>query len=325
LLSHTGFIEAAEPTDGRIAIEKEILELDGRFHAISLSLLDCLEETGVKPSQVRKHIAILPTSLFKEAGQAIDEVADKFESKRTLTGLFSFLNATLWNFIDYHLLKYVIERFGSVFLKMHMDQYVQDLEVFESHISVHDLIEFWPGQDNMPKKYSEASVKIDKDPKVCTLAELNVIRQKLFVAFWPPLSEYAKLVMHFKKFLNGCFVVVWVLPSYLATELAKAINSLEVQALLEENQVLSLSVQNKVLYVGPSQITRESSPACKSTASGMQDSMIHIKLLPLYLGYGTASPSMFSQMELGEISPVSKKYYFDSLSPPRLWKGVTIR
>ena len=93
----------------------------------------------------------------------------------------------------------------------------------------------------MPKNY------MGKIPKHCTVAELDAIRHKLCVQFWPRLSEYARFVMHNKKLMGGCFVFVWIFPSDLTTELEVAISKPPTLAVLED---LSLSINNKVLYPG---------------------------------------------------------------------------
>ena len=77
---------------------------------------------------------------------------------------------------DYHLLRHIIDEFGSKDLKKHMSQYEHDLKVFKSRTSIVDLLECWPaGQDMMPKNYSEVMGKIDEDPKHYTVAELDAI------------------------------------------------------------------------------------------------------------------------------------------------------
>lgn len=242
-------MEDYEPTDDRILVEREFSRLEEAFHALSVSLLEYLEDKSIKPNEIRRHITQLPVSLIKESGEVVDRVADKLEKKETLTGLFTFLNVCMWNFMDYHLLEYIVKIFGGENLKRRMKQYVSELEMFERHTSVYDLIECWPGQDRMPVESSEASLKVEIDPKLYTVAELNHLRQKLSMQFWPRLSECAKFAMRHSTHRGGCFVVVWTFPSDLTIELEEAVSSPTTRAVFKENRVQSFSVQNKELYV----------------------------------------------------------------------------
>ena len=244
------------------------------FDSLSASLLEYLSENGVKATEVRNHIAALPTALIREAGSILDKDADRLDEKKTLTGLYTFLNQSMWNFLDYHLLEYVIKKFGGDSLKSRMKQYVCKLEAFENHTSIHDLMEFWLGQGRTPVGFSEAALKIDRDPKHCTVAELNALRQKLCVQFWPRLSDCAKFIMHHSRHWNGCYFVVWVYPSGLTAEFEKvyplgltaaleeAISKSTTLTLLKESKVISLSVDNKPLFVD----TESSTPgkACRA-------------------------------------------------------------
>ena len=90
------------------------------------------------------------TSLFflcrssRRHGYSVVKAGDDIEAKETLTSLFAFLNACMWNFIDCHLLGHIIDELGGEDLKKHMSQYERNLEVFKSHTSIADLLECWP-------------------------------------------------------------------------------------------------------------------------------------------------------------------------------------
>lgn len=219
------------------------------FHSITKSLLDELRKKSIKATDIGDHIAILPLSLMQESYTTTSLVADELEDKRTLTGLLHFLNGCVWNFIDYHLLEYVIAEFGSEHLKQRMKQYVMDLERFESHTTVYEFIEHWPGRQLKPPNFDELTVKINKDPYSCTLKELNDFRQSLCVEFWPRLSEYAQFIMYHYKHSEGCFIVTWILPSDLALELEKLAKRPSSHEFFMQNQILSFTVCGKAFYV----------------------------------------------------------------------------
>ena len=195
---------------------------------------------------MRADIAILPEMLIKEAYTTVDKAAPDLETKDTLTGLFSFLNACVWNFMDYHLMEHVLEIYGSEELKSLMAEYVCDLKALMSCMTVSQLMECWPGQVEVPEGFDEASAKIDIDPDRVTIAEMNLFREKLCVEFLPRLSKYTKYVMHHRKVKKGCFSITWMFPSSLTSKLEKAAQ--KEHAFFKKNFIMSFSVQNKEVY-----------------------------------------------------------------------------
>lgn len=237
-----------------IRVNHEFTRLNDTFYAISQSLFRHLEDAHVHPRDVRTHLTVLNSKmLMKEASAIVDKAARELETKGTLTGLFNFLNSCVWNFMDYHLMEYVIKEFGNEELRRRMAQYIRDLQVFESHTTVSQLIEVWSEQDLAPEDCEDATVKIDKDPTRVTVSELNMFRKKLRVEFWPRLSEYASHVLHHCKLRTGCFVVTWKFPSSLRLELEE--KACKAHDFFERNKVLSFSIGNKEVYVNKSKFT----------------------------------------------------------------------
>ena len=209
---------------------------------MEVSLLEELQQNGVKASKIRNHISVLPLPLLQECYRSTEESLDKLEKRQTLTGLFHFLNAKVWNFIDYHLLEYVISEFGSQRLKQSMEQYAADLKQYKNHATVHEFMQFWPTRQK-PPNYDDITVKLDKDPKLYTMRELDEFRQSLSVEFWPRLSDYAKYVTYHYSQAVGCFIVTWILPPGLVSEFEAVARSPKGQSFFVENQVLSVVIR----------------------------------------------------------------------------------
>lgn len=257
ILQDTNTTLADEPNHEKLGVASSFSRLAETFNEMEVSLLDYLEERGMKATDVRKYISVLPLTLIQESHMCTKQ-ADKLEEIKTLTGLFNFLNKCVWNFVDYHLLEYVVSKFGSSSLKQCMKQYIQDLREFQSHTTVYDFMQCWPGRQIKPPKYDDVTVKLDKDPKSCTVKELNDIRQNLCVEFWPRLSDYAKFVMYHYKHAEGCFVVTWLLPSDLASELIETASKPESHAFrtfFMQNQIIFVSVRGREIYVDETMVT----------------------------------------------------------------------
>ena len=206
---------------------------------MGILLLKELKQNGVKATDIIDHISVLPLSLLQECYRSTEESFDKLEKRETLTGLFHFLNGQVWNFIDYHLLEYVISEFGSQRLKQCMQQYAIDLKEYKNHATVHEFMQFWPTRQK-PPNYDDITVKLDKDPKLYTMRELDEFRQSLSVEFWPRLSDYAKFVTYHYSHAEGSFIVTWILPPGLVSEFEAVARSPKGQAFFVQNQVLSV-------------------------------------------------------------------------------------
>ena len=205
---------------------------------MEVSLLKEMQQNGVEATDVRNHISVLPLPLIPECYRSTKDSFDELEKLKTLTGLFHFLNGQVWNFIDYHLLEYVMKKFGSQRLKQCMEQYAIDLKEHNKSATVHEFMKFWPTRQ-MPLNYDDITVKLDKDPKVYTMGELDEFRQNLNVKFWPHLSDYAIFVTYHYSQGVGCFEVTWILPPGLVSDFEEVARSPEGQAFFAQNQVLS--------------------------------------------------------------------------------------
>ena len=247
---------ADEPSSEMIEVNQDFTRLNDKFYAISQSLFRHLEDSHVHPRDVRTHLTVLDSMiLIKEASAIVDTVSDKLETKGTLSRLYNFLNSSVWNFIDYHLLEYIIKKFGNEDLKRRMAQYICDLLTFEKHTTITQLIEVWDKQDLVPKDCEDATatVKIDKDPTRVTISDLNTLRKKICGEFWPRLSEYASYVLHNCKLKIGCFIVTWRFNSSLRSELEE--KACKAHDFFEKNQVLSFSIGKEDIYVSKSKFT----------------------------------------------------------------------
>ena len=208
---------------------------------MGILLLKELQNNGVKATDIIQHISFLPLPLIPECYRSTKESFDELEKQKTLAGLFHFLNGQVWNFIDYHLLEYVISEFGSQRLKQCMEQYAADLKEYKNHATVHEFMQFWPRQK--PPNYDDITVKLDKDPKQYTMRELDEFRQSLSVKFWPRLSDYAKFVTYHYSHAEGSFIVTWILPPGLVSEFEAVARSPKGQAFFVQNQVLSVVIR----------------------------------------------------------------------------------
>ena len=80
--------------------------LERQFCALSASTLKDLTEREVDVKHIRKHIMALPYKLKRDVSHMVGEHAPAIRKKRDMDRLFVFLDATIWNFVDYPLLEH---------------------------------------------------------------------------------------------------------------------------------------------------------------------------------------------------------------------------
>ena len=152
----------------------------------------------------------------------------------------------MWNIIDYNLLEYIINKFGSGSLKESMKGYVSKLEGFRQNTSVYQFTKWWPGRSQKFPDYIEVRMKVEQDSESYTLEDLNKIRQGMCKNFLPPLSEYA--VFHYKHRL-GCFMITWIMPLDFAIMLRqKVISQPKSCIFFEDHAIQSLFIHNEKIY-----------------------------------------------------------------------------
>ena len=89
-----------------------------------------------------------------------------------MSDLFYHLSP-LVDFLCYGLLEYVINEFGSETLKKHVMSYSDDVLVFMKKTTIKQLMNIWPGQQEIPPNFSTLKANIDEDPSTYTLYKLE--------------------------------------------------------------------------------------------------------------------------------------------------------
>lgn len=226
-------------------IGAQINTLENQFCCLSSSFLEELTEKEMNAKDVKKHILSLPYRLKRELFYPISEHTLHITKKSDMSQLFFYLDATIWNFIDYTLLEHLVSIFGSDALQSEMETYVTNLSTFEKQTTVSQLIQCWPGRKEVPPNYSELTAKIDLKPDECTIEQLNSLRTGLRERFLPPLSEYA--LLHFN--LNeGSILVKWLIPNDRVPHFTNAICMPRSAVLLQALKISTLRIQGILVY-----------------------------------------------------------------------------
>lgn len=229
-------------------IPKKIASLESKFRHLSTFILEELAEKEIDAEKIRKHVWSLPYNLKQVGSGTNSEHAQSIEQKRSdVDRLFAYLDATIWNFIDYKLLEHITSLFGSSKLQKEMGAYISEISTFESEVMISELVQHWPGRKHTPSTYCELTTRFDLDPDRCTLRRLNSLRKKVCDHFLPPLAELAFL--HCKLSPGRVVEVVWLVARDLIPSLTNGIVWQDKGgAFFDENMMQSIHIRDVLVY-----------------------------------------------------------------------------
>jgi len=139
--SSQGPEDKSDPT-----VEDDISNLQDQFSCIAANLLLELDNNQCRVENIRSRISVQPDHLNKEIFLTLSEQELSCHCD-SIHALFNFLNAKVWNFVNYHLLKFLVDIFGSDYLKSLLVSYVHHLEQFVTSTSVRDFVVCWDGHN----------------------------------------------------------------------------------------------------------------------------------------------------------------------------------
>ena len=205
--------------------------------------------SDVSVSNVLQSLTKLPLAIKDTYDCAIQEMLPNLERRETIHKLFLRLNP-LFTFIDYELLKHLISSFGDTFLNKDMKGYIDEMKVFKRETTVGDLIEYWPGhkinEENDVLVYSRLKIKFGGDPKTYTLERLDKFRRK----FCNELKLSECISVFVLKLLESAssFYATWLIPSLIASDIAKAVTRVDNGFYLME-RVVHVLLDERSLYI----------------------------------------------------------------------------
>ena len=115
-----------EPDDVLSWIE----ELDRQFRSLHQGLLSELKSKKVPVSDLVNSLTLLPVQLRQEYEKAISMKLPDLRREEEAGDLFRYHLNPLVNFLDYGLIKYIINEFGNDILKKEMKCYMYTVKMY---------------------------------------------------------------------------------------------------------------------------------------------------------------------------------------------------
>ena len=130
-----------------------IKKLEKEFFGLQRQLsFELNANSEVTPELLLESLTLLPIALRNEYQKFILENLSTLEKADSIRKIFFHLNLH-FTFIDYHLVKFLVEEFASTRLKRDMSVYAEAVQVFLDKTTVLQLMDHWPGQCEIPPHF----------------------------------------------------------------------------------------------------------------------------------------------------------------------------
>ena len=125
-----------------------------------------------------------------------------------------------WNFLNFDLLEYIVDKFEIYQLKQRMESYEHDLQSFRKATRLCGFINCWPVQGETPPKteLQEFVAKMKHDWDNYTLEDLELLRGVITHKFFLP-----DFILWLKWINEGCVIITWLIPAPFVKDLQETI------------------------------------------------------------------------------------------------------
>ncbi len=225
-------------------LTQKIKDLEIEFSKLVQCLASYMEETQPNSRKLLNILKLLPNHLGRLYTPLLN---DTLKPKESILDIFSRIHSAVWNFLDYHILEYLIDEFGTENLKDKMEYYAAKIVSFKKDTEVIPFIECWDGKINDIPHYVEIQAK--HDVVNMKLAQLDRFRRDFIKQpkgkTLPILSHYA-IAMYRKNIEKGCVCVSWCLHESLWSIFNNAISNYE--DIFRDYNIIWIKHNGNILY-----------------------------------------------------------------------------
>ena len=222
----------------------EVEKMEEKF-AYLVSEVQCrFESSGISIDRVRVYLTQLSGSIREDIPLPVfNEHVHKIVTHSTPAEVFQILSISgLWSFLNYYLLKRLVDRFGDGPLKKEVTAYKEEMEVFKQKMKLSDFLSVWSGRSTPHSALYDLKpviMKVNRDWPSCTLADIADIENFLESRFL-----IRRFFLNFANAHSGCVTVMWLVPAHVIHFLKRVVSECGLQPLSKENVIeLSLGTQ----------------------------------------------------------------------------------
>ena len=231
-----------EGSNTAVDVPSRINDLERLFSVLHEGILAELEEKQTKVSDILHSVTLLPIAITPEYKPAITEIFPDLRRETTIGELFYHISPMV-DFLGYGLLEYIINKFGSNTLKNMMAKYGEVVVQFMKKTTVKQLMDHWPGKQEIPPNFSKLQAKIDQDRTTYSLYRLDQLRKRYCCEL--KLSNLIFVIIGLE--VANSFIVEWLVPSALVPQLEKFARQVNLGFYLRE-RMLKVVVGEKQIF-----------------------------------------------------------------------------
>ena len=247
-LDHVDDRGSHEPVD----IASKIETLENRFDDLRTRIrIELSTKPGITAKEVLSKLTRLPLLLELEYESSIEKRIHGMRTETHIDDLFIVHLNPLSSFIDYGLIEHLIRKLGSDDLRKDMQSYCSEMVVFMKETTIKQLIETdrFPGQTEIPPKFSLIETKIGEDASKCTLEQLNRLRKR-----YCSEVKLSEIVFHLVAVVESdSFIVRWLIPSALVVDIVRSTRYVD-QIFYQDSKITSLTLDGMWLHMSKAKL-----------------------------------------------------------------------
>ena len=200
-------------------IEKTMKELEKKFRVLVSSTKKHMITQSVDVSELCDAVTNLPTTLKYEHEKFIEEKEDEISKAEGIDKVFRIANK-YWDFLNYSLLHYIIEEYGSDEIQSQMEAFDEEICYFRRNTLLKPFSKVYKRK---PKLENESEMKKlisvhEFNLATATLEDVEIFRNEIR----HELSLH-KFSLQLSQIQDGCFMLTWLISKSLVAHVQKTI------------------------------------------------------------------------------------------------------
>ena len=201
-------------------IKKTMKQLEKKFRVLVSSTKKHMITESVDVSELCDAVTNLPTTLKEEHKKFIKEKEDEISKAEGIDKVFRIANK-YWDFLNYSLLQYIIDEYGSDEIQSEMEAFDEEIRSFRRNTLLKPFSKVYkrkPELENEKEMKKLISVHEKIDLATATLEDVEKFRNKLC----SELSLY-EFSLQLAEIQDGCLMLTWLVSTSLVAHVQKTI------------------------------------------------------------------------------------------------------